>query len=559
MKTKYFLYARKSTEDEERQVMSIKAQLVELEEYAKQEKLEISEKFIESRSAKKPGREVFNKMITKINESNESIGLLAWHPDRLARNSVDGGQIIYLIDTGKLVSLRFPTFWFEPTPQGLFMLQVAFGQSKYYSDNLSENVKRGIRQKLRRGEWTGLAPLGYVNNAKTRNIEPDPTKARVIAKAFEEFSQGRHTLESLAERLKFLGVASKTGKRLCKAVVKHMLSNPIYTGLIVHNGETYEGKFQPIVSRATFETVQRILKDRAKPRKSKKSHNFPFVGLLRCGECGAAITAQYAHGHGGTYRYYRCTKRLGPCSQRYLREDLLATQLKDSLSKVALYPDWIEKMRAQIDIWEKEQSQSSQSFAQNLEVKIKETDEKLDKLVNAFLDGTIEKETYLQKKDELIKTKTELLQKKSDFGRKGNNWNELLREWINLACHAEKLASSEDFYEIKSLIEKIGTNRRLLDRKIILDFKKPFDLIPYYKRSYEKEIFSQERAKTLSCSPRKSPSLIWSGRTDLNCRPLEPHSSALAKLSHAPKVYVVSSLVSLPIRSFTALTGDLFL
>ena len=182
MKTKFFLYARKSTEDEERQVMSIEAQLAELAEFAKRENIEIAETFIESKSAKKPGREIFNEMMSKVHESKEPIGLIAWHPDRLARNSVDGGQIIYSIDINKIVSLRFPTFWFEPTPQGLFMLQVAFGQSKYYSDNLSENVKRGIRQKLRRGEWPGLAPFGYVNNPKTRAIEPDQMKARVIKK-----------------------------------------------------------------------------------------------------------------------------------------------------------------------------------------------------------------------------------------------------------------------------------------------------------------------------------------------------------------------------------------
>ncbi len=131
------------------------------------------------------------------------------------------------------------------------MLQVAFGQSKYYSDNLSENVKRGIRQKLRRGEWPSLAPFGYVNNPKTRTIEPEPTKSRCVAKAFEEFAQGRHTLESLGQRLSFWGVVSGTGKPLCKATLQRMLTNPVYLGIIKHNGESYEGDFPAIVSRAT--------------------------------------------------------------------------------------------------------------------------------------------------------------------------------------------------------------------------------------------------------------------------------------------------------------------
>ena len=182
-----------------------------------------------------------------------------------------------------------------------------------------------------------------------------------------------------------------------------------------------------------------MLKSKTKPRKTKKDHNFPFTELLTCGECGGAIIAQFAHGHGGTYRYYRCTKKLGKCSQRYLREDLLAEQLKSRLQNVALPDDWAEKMTAQVDVWEKDNAQSAQSFAQNLDEKIKEAETKLDKLVNAFLDGSIEKETYLVKKDELIKTKTDLNKRKSYFGRKGNNWIEPLRNWINTAHHAEKL------------------------------------------------------------------------------------------------------------------------
>ena len=169
-KTKCVLYARKSTEEDDQQIMSIEAQLFELREYASRERIEIVKVFTEAKSAKKPGRDQFAKMIEYIETSSEPLGILAWHPDRLARNSVDGGKIIYLVDINKIASLRFPQFWFEPTPQGKFMLQVAFGQSKYFSDNLVENVKRGIRQKIRRGEWLTLAPFGYVNNYKTKNI-----------------------------------------------------------------------------------------------------------------------------------------------------------------------------------------------------------------------------------------------------------------------------------------------------------------------------------------------------------------------------------------------------
>ena len=136
--------------------MSIEAQLFELHEYARRENLEILEEFQESKSAKKPGRELFNEMMARI-DNMDGVGILAWHPDRLARNSVDGGRVIYAVDTTKIVSLRFPTFWFEPTPQGKFMLQVAFGQSKYYSDNLVENINRGIRQKsVEASGWCAL-------------------------------------------------------------------------------------------------------------------------------------------------------------------------------------------------------------------------------------------------------------------------------------------------------------------------------------------------------------------------------------------------------------------
>ena len=125
---KFFLYARKSTDVEDKQVQSIEAQLVELRELVKRDNLEIVEEFIEKQSAKIPGRPIFNRMLDLI-EKGRANGIICWHPDRLARNSVDGGKIIYLIDTGKISALKFNTFWFEPTPQGKFMLSISFSQS----------------------------------------------------------------------------------------------------------------------------------------------------------------------------------------------------------------------------------------------------------------------------------------------------------------------------------------------------------------------------------------------------------------------------------------------
>ena len=122
-------------------MLSIEAQMFELREFAKKEGLNIVREFVENKTAKEPGREIFNEMIASI-EKNEAEGILAWHPDRLARNSIDGGRIIYLVDTGKITTLKFPTFWFDPTPQGKFMLSIAFGQSK--KNTLNKKIPNGF-------------------------------------------------------------------------------------------------------------------------------------------------------------------------------------------------------------------------------------------------------------------------------------------------------------------------------------------------------------------------------------------------------------------------------
>jgi len=222
---KYIIYCRKSTDEKDKQVLSIEAQIAELTEYAKRERLEIVEIINEAKTAKVPGRTIFNQVLTKI-ESGQANAILSWHPDQLARNSIDGGKIIYLLDTGHLVDLKFPSFWFENTPQGKFMLSIAFGQSKYYVDNLSENVKRGNRQKIRNGVWPNKAPLGYDNDRLTKTININPEKSKVIKKAFELFIQGQSFTQLSLFMAKY-GITRGNGKPKALNQIRRMLCKKI--------------------------------------------------------------------------------------------------------------------------------------------------------------------------------------------------------------------------------------------------------------------------------------------------------------------------------------------
>ena len=201
-----------------------------------------------------------------------------------------------------------------------------------------------------------------------------------------------------------------------------------------------------------------------------------------CGECGCSISNQFAKGrHGGIYRYYRCTKKKGKCGQSYLLENKLGEQLRERFKEIAIPDDWAQMMLSQIDRWVNEDRKDSSAFAQKLEARTTDIEGRLDKLVTTYLDGDIEKESYLRRKEDLMKIKVDLYNERTNFGRKPS-WIEPLRDWVKTIHHAGKLASSSDNLEaVKSLAEKIGTKRLLLDKKILFDFVPPYNILPKYK------------------------------------------------------------------------------
>lgn len=218
---KYFIYCRKSSEDEERQALSIESQLKELRDYAKKNKLVVVDEFIEAKSARKVNnRPVFDEMLFKLQSSNAD-GILSWAPDRQSRNAVEGALIVDLLDKKILKDLNFPSFYFEHGPQGVFNLSLAFNFGKLYVDNLSQNVKRGIRE--RRGEFPGPAPIGYINDYKKRDIKADPENFDFVKALLEKYAVGEIRVFEIKSKFFEAGIRTRTGGAVHLNTIRRML------------------------------------------------------------------------------------------------------------------------------------------------------------------------------------------------------------------------------------------------------------------------------------------------------------------------------------------------
>ena len=471
MSEKYILYARKSTDVEDKQVLSIEAQLVELRAYAKNENLTIIDELIEKQSAKTPGRPVFGDMLKRI-ENGEASGIIAWHPDRLARNSIDGGQVVYLLDQTHLRALKFPTFWFENTSQGKFMLSIAFGQSKYYVDNLSENTKRGLRQKVRRGECPGVAPFGYINDIRTHTIVMDRRNAPIAKQAFELYAKGDQRLEDIAEFLKSKGVLSRGGKTAHRDRVKKMLTNPFYYGHFRYVGEVYEGKHTAIISKRLFDRVQAVLTKRGHQQKSATAPQ-AFCGLLRCGICNMHITAEkkikhQKNGNVHEYVYYRCTRKnkLVKCAEPAITEPSLTEQLSNVLHSYAMPESWAQELEAMLAEDEKKAEQSSDAFIANAQTQVSGLQGKLKRLLDSYLDQDIDQPTYKAKQAELMSDKKSLEEQISKLTLASNAWVEPMREWLRQAVSLCEIAKNNSLVAKKEALLQIeGLNLFLKSKK----------------------------------------------------------------------------------------------
>ena len=449
---KYFIYARKSTDDEERQILSIQAQLDELRMLAKKEGIQVVREYVEAQTAKKPGRPIFNAMLKAI-KKGEAQGIVAWHPDRLARNSVDGGRLIYDLDTGRLVALKFPTFWFENTPQGKFMLNIAFGQSKYYVDNLSENIKRGLRKKLRDGIFPNKPPIGYINDPKTRAVIVDPERAPLVVKMFEAYATGRYTSAQIKELVTAWGLRTFNGLTLPLSKVLWTLDHIFYTGVFRFNGEVYEGKHPPLISRELFERVQAVRKKAGRGRYAKHSR-FPLRATARCGHCDCQYTAEFKKGH----EYYRCGKRRGPCDSKTIRGEAFAQAIRTSMCMASLPDPWAEKMLAEAEKEKVADRAKQAALVEQQKARLAELGTLQERLLDVFLAGDIEREEFTARKERYVQEKVALADAVAKFEAQGVSRLEPLIDFLKASRQAKYDAQTENPEDLRNFCKKVGWN-----------------------------------------------------------------------------------------------------
>jgi len=335
-KLSYCLYARKSSESDERQAMSIESQVKEMSAVAAKENIFIKEVKVESYSAKTSGtRPVFCQMIDDIRQGYFN-AILTWAPDRLSRNAGDLGSLIDLMDAKKLATIRTYSQSFSDNPNEKFLLMILCSQAKLENDNRGINVKRGIRAKCEMGWRPCMPPLGYYNRAfgGVKDIVIDPVRGPIMKEMFFRAAYLGQSGRKLKKWLDSINFTTRTGKYVQVSLILAMLKNPFYYGQFeypLESGQWYKGSHEPLITKEIFD---RVSTNRIGPRNVKYgAKEFAYRGLFKCGNCGANIIAEdkfkkLLDGNFSHHIYYHCSKTLdNKCGKHYIREEELEEKL----------------------------------------------------------------------------------------------------------------------------------------------------------------------------------------------------------------------------------------
>jgi len=509
---KYFIYARKSTEGDARQILSIPAQIDDALKLQARERLKVVGTYADSGSAKTPfNRPEYSEMLKQIKKGVAS-GIIVWKIDRLSRNHLEGGELIHLLQTGIIKSIWTPHREYQSKDSAL-LISLEASMASQYSVDLSDNVTRGLDKKLSMGQPPIIAPPGYSNTKRAESgsneIVVDKKRWASMRMAFDLILAHRYPIGKVASILnnehQFRTRSSKqrAGSPISKSMLHRALTNPFYTGYFKYRGVLYKGVYKPMITLEEFDIVQEILGRKTRPMPHK--HEFAFTGFIACGCCGCAVTASKklkkikTTGEYKTYTFYHCTKRKGSAvcaDKRYTTEKEMREMIVDELRKLTLAPLWKQWAFETIkEDYDEELTKQNDLLKATLDYRNKILLEQ-DRLLDLRIGGQLTDDQYNQKKAqrEALLIRVEEKYRRLETGI--NDWVAQIKEKLDFAESVVEKFNSDDQMLQKSICNDIGWNWTLKENKLAFTRHEWFTDLENLKNQFDSEKATLEPVKT---------------------------------------------------------------
>lgn len=539
---KYFIYARKSQEGDEKQAQSIPDQLREDELVAKRYGIKTVDVLTEEGSAKEPNkRPIFDKMLDRI-KKGEANGIICWNLNRLSRNPVDSGKLQWMLQQGLIQSILTPSREYRPTDNAI-IFSVESGSANQFILDMKVGVRRGLNSKVAKGQAPILAPLGYLNTKyeiRGENyIKKDPEKFELIKKAWELMLTGKYSIPKLLDIVNNeWGLRTRKTKHrgnapVNKSTMYDIFTNIFYTGLYSYKGNIENGKHPPMITVSEFDKVQMILGKLGKPR--AKSHIFTYTGTMLCGECGSAITAcektklVKTKNELKDYTFYYCSHRkkgTENCTQRkYIPLEEVEDMIKEELDKYTIsekFRDWALRILEEEHLDEAQEREAIYKSQLNA---LETSQRELDSLITMRMRELIDDEQYNSRKKELTEKNAILKRKVSETESRAYNWLQYTEQVFNFA-HTAK-AKFEDpkttIEDKKGIFTALGWNYIVKDEKLYISQAVWLEPIEKKRKAVESEIGRLELENNQSTQRQNTPfgvlCPILRDRPDLNRQP----------------------------------------
>lgn len=510
MTEKGIFYKRKSSDSEDKQILSLDSQdRVIRETIPNFNALDISANLSESMSAKAPGRPKFNQMCEKL-ESGQAQYIICWQLNRLARNPVDGGRIIWLVQNFG-IKIITPSKTYDAND--ILLMYVEFAMSNQFINDLKKSSARGVEDKLRAGHAPVLAPLGYLNDVTKkqglRDILIDPKRFDLVRKMWDLLLTGHYS----PQRIWFIatnewGLRHRDGKPFSRSKIYELFTNIFFTGQFMYQDQVYQGVHQPMISLDEYDRAQKILGKKGKPR--MLGHQFSFTKLIKC-VCGSGITAHerfrkvcpechYKYNaqkndicpkckavapENTWYKcYYHCSKKYNQdCTQPYVDDEALLKQFDEILGKLTIPQDFINWTLQRLREQNQDEISNRHSINNHLQVSLNAVTRKLDNLLTKYLSdenkdgGLISDAEYKQQKALYQADRKKLEEELQGVGLSQDNWLDTAEKVFNFAAHSTYWLEHGTLDERRTIAAAFGLNLTLENRLLRYDLLNPFELI----------------------------------------------------------------------------------